>query len=76
MWGVEGTIVHLITDVVRYVNEHARQHYKETMHAYALELQTSRVWDYVGDGYVISLFHATKLLTMIKLCTQIGSKQE
>ena len=36
----------------RYVNEHAREHYKETMHAYALELQTSRVWDYIGDGYV------------------------
>eukprot|EP01114_Cavostelium_apophysatum_P021035 TRINITY_DN7222_c0_g1_i1.p1 TRINITY_DN7222_c0_g1~~TRINITY_DN7222_c0_g1_i1.p1 ORF type:complete len:518 (+),score=119.39 TRINITY_DN7222_c0_g1_i1:63-1616(+) len=36
----------------RYVNEHARLHYKETMHAYALELQTARVWDYAGDGYV------------------------
>ncbi len=35
---------------IRYLNEHARQHYKETMHAYALELQTSRVWDYAGDG--------------------------
>lgn len=36
----------------RYVNEHARLHYKETLHAYALELQTARVWDYAGDGYV------------------------
>lgn len=36
----------------RYVNEHAREHYKQSLHAYALELQTSRVWDYAGDGYV------------------------
>lgn len=36
----------------RYVNEHARLHYKETMHAYAMELQTCRVWDYAGDVYV------------------------
>lgn len=36
----------------RYVNEHARLHFKESHHQYALELQTNRVWDYVGDGYV------------------------
>lgn len=36
----------------RYKNEHARLHYKETMHVYALELQTSRVWDYMDDRYV------------------------
>ncbi|KAG8939128.1 hypothetical protein FRC00_014159, partial [Tulasnella sp. 408] len=27
-------------------------HYKSTMHLYALELETQRVWDYAGDGYV------------------------
>jgi len=36
----------------RYKNEHARLLFKETMHAYALELQTSRVWDYAEDRYV------------------------
>lgn len=36
----------------RYVNEHARLHYKESLHTYAMELQTSRVWDYSGDKYV------------------------
>jgi BRCA1-associated protein len=36
----------------RYVNFHAEQHYRETMHTYALELETQRVWDYAGDGYV------------------------
>ncbi|KAJ0407930.1 hypothetical protein ATCC90586_006302 [Pythium insidiosum] len=36
----------------RYSGEHAKQHYQETMHTYSLELETQRVWDYAGDGYV------------------------
>ncbi|KYR00839.1 putative RING finger protein [Tieghemostelium lacteum] len=36
----------------RYLNSHANKHYQETMHIYALELETQRVWDYAGDGYV------------------------
>ncbi|KAG9016712.1 hypothetical protein FRB90_002393 [Tulasnella sp. 427] len=36
----------------RYGRAHAYQHYKATMHLYALELETQRVWDYAGDGYV------------------------
>jgi len=36
----------------RYINEHARIHFKETNHTYALDLQTNRVWDYSGDCYV------------------------
>jgi BRCA1-associated protein len=36
----------------RYSNEHAKQHYQETMHTYSLELATQRVWDYAGDGFV------------------------
>jgi len=36
----------------RYKNEHARLHYKETLHVYALDLHTSRVWDYKEDRYV------------------------
>ncbi|KIO26479.1 hypothetical protein M407DRAFT_234894 [Tulasnella calospora MUT 4182] len=36
----------------RYGRAHAYQHYKSTMHLYALELETQRVWDYAGDGYV------------------------
>lgn len=36
----------------RYENSHAEKHYKDTMHTYALELETQRVWDYAGDGYV------------------------
>ncbi|CAH9106781.1 unnamed protein product [Cuscuta europaea] len=36
----------------RYKDGHAKQHWKETQHCYALELETRRVWDYVGDNYV------------------------
>lgn len=36
----------------RYGRAHARAHYESTTHLYALELETQRVWDYAGDGYV------------------------
>jgi BRCA1-associated protein len=31
---------------------HARQHYNETLHAYALDTHTQHVWDFCGQGYV------------------------
>lgn len=33
-------------------NGHARMHYEQTLHAYALETRTQHVWDFAGDGYV------------------------
>ncbi len=36
----------------RYSEGHAHGHYKATGHLYALEIETQRVWDYAGDGYV------------------------
>ncbi|KIY62383.1 BRCA1-associated protein [Cylindrobasidium torrendii FP15055 ss-10] len=36
----------------RYGRAHAQEHYQHTTHLYALELETQRVWDYAGDGYV------------------------
>ncbi|KAI9470075.1 MAG: hypothetical protein EXX96DRAFT_588707 [Benjaminiella poitrasii] len=36
----------------RYVNAHAYEHYLQTNHLYALEIDTQRVWDYAGDNYV------------------------
>ena len=36
----------------RYGRAHAHAHYQHTTHLYALELETQRVWDYAGDGYV------------------------
>ena len=36
----------------RYSQAHSKTHAEETGHAYALEIETQRVWDYVGDEYV------------------------
>lgn len=36
----------------RYDDAHAFEHYKETSHCYAMDIETQRVWDYIGDGYV------------------------
>ena len=41
----------------RYVSGHAREHFVSTGHLYALEMETQRVWDYKGDGYVHRLLH-------------------
>eukprot|EP00249_Psilotum_nudum_P016198 c25711_g1_i1 orf=236-1768(-) len=42
----------------RYQEGHAIRHWKETQHCYSLELETQRVWDYVGDGYVHRLIQS------------------
>jgi BRCA1-associated protein len=31
---------------------HAKQHYDETLHAYAVDTSTQHVWDFAGQGYV------------------------
>ncbi|KAL3899519.1 MAG: hypothetical protein SGCHY_001996 [Lobulomycetales sp.] len=36
----------------RYNSAHAYEHFQETSHLFSLELDTQRVWDYTGDGYV------------------------
>ncbi|EER45373.1 RING-10 protein [Histoplasma capsulatum H143] len=36
----------------RYDEAHAFAHFKDTSHAFAMDLASQRVWDYVGDGYV------------------------
>lgn len=41
----------------RYHAHHSRNHYLATLHAYAIEVQTQQVWDYVGDGYVHRLLY-------------------
>ena len=35
-----------------HVGGHARDHYNETLHAYALNTETQHVWDFAGQGYV------------------------
>lgn len=39
-------------NLTRYVSGHSQEHYKNTGHVYSLELETQRVWDYLGDSYV------------------------
>jgi len=36
----------------RYVKSHARRHYHESSHRFSLDVESSRVWDYVGDKFV------------------------
>lgn len=37
----------------RYADgHHAIEHFRETQHAYSMNLQTQRVWDYAGENYV------------------------
>ncbi|KAK9281036.1 hypothetical protein L1049_003928 [Liquidambar formosana] len=42
----------------RYKDGHAIRHWKETQHCYSFELETQRVWDYVGDNYVHRLIQS------------------
>lgn len=42
----------------RYKQGHASDHWQESSHCYALELETQRVWDYAGDGYVHRLIQS------------------
>jgi len=42
----------------RYMEAHAADHFRESGHCYSLELETQRVWDYVGDGYVHRLIRS------------------
>ncbi|XP_075523446.1 BRAP2 RING ZnF UBP domain-containing protein 2-like [Primulina tabacum] len=51
---------------------HAVNHWKETQHCYSLELETQRVWDYVGDNYVHRLIQSKtdgKLVELNSHCT-------
>lgn len=42
----------------RYKERHAWMHWQESQHCYSLDLETQRVWDYVGDGYVHRLIQS------------------
>ncbi|EPY52754.1 ubiquitin-protein ligase E3 [Schizosaccharomyces cryophilus OY26] len=42
----------------RYHDAHAKQHFIETNHCYAMNLESQRVWDYAGDSYVHRLLQS------------------
>ncbi|XP_020100993.1 BRCA1-associated protein isoform X3 [Ananas comosus] len=57
----------------RYIEGHAITHWRETQHCYSLELETQRVWDYVGDNYVHRLIQSKtdgKLVELNSHCVQ------
>ncbi|GFR48929.1 hypothetical protein Agub_g10934, partial [Astrephomene gubernaculifera] len=63
--GVCGTAVDLWICLIcghvgcgRYRAGHAADHWRTSGHCYALELETQRVWDYVGDNYVHRLIQS------------------
>ncbi|EFJ47432.1 hypothetical protein VOLCADRAFT_92137 [Volvox carteri f. nagariensis] len=62
----------------RYRAGHAADHWRTSGHCYALELETQRVWDYVGDNYVHRLIQSKtdgKLATLDAdhRCAQAGA---
>ncbi|GAB4850049.1 BRAP2 RING ZnF UBP domain-containing protein 2, variant 2 [Ancistrocladus abbreviatus] len=60
----------------RYKEGHAIMHWKETQHCYSLELETQRVWDYVGDNYVHRLIQSKtdgKLVELNLHCQHAGN---
>ncbi|EPS41934.1 hypothetical protein H072_4087 [Dactylellina haptotyla CBS 200.50] len=36
----------------RYDEKHAYEHYEQTQHCFAIDIETQRVWDYASDQYV------------------------
>eukprot|EP00698_Gefionella_okellyi_P012280 TRINITY_DN3300_c0_g2_i2.p1 TRINITY_DN3300_c0_g2~~TRINITY_DN3300_c0_g2_i2.p1 ORF type:complete len:463 (+),score=83.69 TRINITY_DN3300_c0_g2_i2:2399-3787(+) len=65
----------------RYEQAHAKVHYEQTKHTYALELgtQPQRVWDYAGDGYVhrlLSNMSDGKLVEISKPTHQSGGRDD
>ena len=36
----------------RYDEAHAREHFENTSHSFAMDITTQHIWDYVGDEYV------------------------
>lgn len=63
----------------RYGRAHAQAHYERTTHLYALELETQRVWDYAGDGYVHRLIQNKadgKLVELPSAASSMGGRGE
>lgn len=57
----------------RYQEGHAAQHFAETGHFYSLELETHRVWDYAGDGYVHRLIQSKTDGKLVELPSEPSS---
>ncbi|KAJ1661000.1 hypothetical protein IWQ61_000154 [Dispira simplex] len=51
----------------RYQAAHAHQHFLDTGHLFSLELESQRVWDYAGEGYVHRLIQNTSDGKLVEL---------
>lgn len=66
----------------RYKERHAIEHWRNTQHCYSLDLETQRVWDYVGDTYVHRLNQSktngklTDMRTLDEDCGACESSEE
>eukprot|EP01006_Ploeotia_vitrea_P040459 TRINITY_DN66427_c7_g3_i1.p1 TRINITY_DN66427_c7_g3~~TRINITY_DN66427_c7_g3_i1.p1 ORF type:complete len:605 (-),score=74.89 TRINITY_DN66427_c7_g3_i1:102-1916(-) len=57
----------------RYSNHaHAVEHFAQTGHSYAMELDTRKVWDYSGDGYVQRLLYNSTDGKLVELGTELN----
>ncbi|KAJ3124213.1 hypothetical protein HK098_001328 [Nowakowskiella sp. JEL0407] len=59
----------------RYKSAHAQRHFEESGHCYSMELETQRVWDYVGDGYVHRLIQSKSDGKLVELPAPQTSRQ-
>ncbi|KAF2479202.1 hypothetical protein BDY17DRAFT_319187 [Neohortaea acidophila] len=57
----------------RYDSAHAYAHYEATSHCYAMDINTQRVWDYAGDGYVHRLIQSKPDFTSQQTTKHSGS---
>jgi BRCA1-associated protein len=55
---------------------HARQHYDDTLHAYALDTETQHVWDFAGQGYVHRLLQNSKDGKLVEVNDPHNTSQE
>ena len=52
---------------------HAADHWRTSGHCYALELDSQRVWDYVGDNYVHRLIQVrVRVRVCVCVCVLLG----
>ncbi|EEB05494.1 ubiquitin-protein ligase E3 [Schizosaccharomyces japonicus yFS275] len=60
----------------RYHDAHAKQHFVESSHCYAMELESQRVWDYIGDNYVHRLLQSDTDGKLVELSTKATEENE
>lgn len=54
---------------------HAREHYDQTLHAYALDTETQHVWDFCGQGYVHRLLQNTSDGKLVEVSNQVFNQR-